>query len=132
MRTFNKLLIVTCLLSLICACGITSPDYIDYTEEEGSDPAANDPCVQAALTEFTAKIQPAIESSCATCHATQSVMKLAKGKDSDNRTNLLKAKNYSSLFAYLGGDHPGGNKQADLAEENITAWQAKEAECSSG
>lgn len=147
------------LLPLLASCGISTAKYIDYTDENtagtgtgtnggvgtgtdggagaGSGTSTTSAECTAALTEFTAQVQPAI-ASCS-CHLAGTKIAGKSLVANNAETNRATLKFYvkvdqggdgAKFAAFIGGPaHGGGNQSSSLPAAKINAWWAKEPAC---
>lgn len=139
-RPFYFFFVVASCASIV-SCGLWTPDYRDYTQSAGSgQPTVNAPnsaeCT-AALQEFTAQIEPAIDGKCIQCHVSTAIggtKLIAKNPTNNRRAILAYAKGSSERFydhyAQQNGEiHGGGALGITLAKANVDTWFTSEAAC---
>lgn len=116
-------------------CGLSRPDYVKYAPTATTAMSTSTECTAAAQA-FSDNINPAISSSCISCHATQAIreIKLVAGDIATNRQAIkaFTGTDPSTLFNKIsqnGQAHSGGDRSADLPLAKITAWTDIEATC---
>lgn len=141
----TRRLYILVFAAVVVACGITEPQYIDYSDDDtvkdaggsGTGSAGSPACV-AALDEFSAQIEPALEKTCITsrCHVEQTIgaTTMKKGDAAGNRDGVKRfsagsAEKFFNKLSKTGVGHGGGDQGAALPKANVDAWIAKEAAC---
>ncbi len=144
MRLSHTLFFMMSCSSLV-SCGLWTPDYRDYTQQDDDDAvktpdagdAAKSPECAAALAEFTAQIEPAIDKVCVQCHESTTIggTKFIAKNPTNNRKAVVayamgSADRFFNHFAQQNGErHGGGAQSSALAKTNVDAWFTKEAAC---
>ena len=127
-------------LFIASGCGITHPDYIDYSDDSSAGETSPDtPECAAALAEFASQIEPVLDNSCivAGCHATQAIGGVSmRANDAANNRGGFKAYTGSTsdkLFAQISSKgivpHAGGDVSGRMTKTKIDAWLSKEGLC---
>lgn len=122
---------------LFTACGLIDDKYESYKEDAPS--AATTECGALALTLFTEAFSTAISPGCLACHGPSqagspaySKLKLSEDMDA-NRSAIFKASKLQaeSFLTKIKtpASHSGHAAAAGIELDAVSAWTAKETEC---